>query len=102
VKLWTSFRTLLAYVLRRSRVEHEMEEELRFHLDTRADELERQGLSRSDGERQARVEFGGYERYREECREALGSRLIGELLADVRYGLRQLRRNLRLGTEHRG
>ena len=86
MKLWTSFRTLLAYVLRRSRVEHEMEEELRSHLDSRADDLERRGLSRAEADRQARVEFGGYERYKEECREALGSRLVGEVVGDARHG----------------
>jgi hypothetical protein len=70
-----------------------MEEELRIHLQRRADDLERQGLPRAEAERKARVEFGGYQRYKEECREALGTRLLGELLADIRYGLRQLRRN---------
>jgi predicted permease len=69
-----------------------MEEELRSHLASRADDLERQGVSRAEAERQARLEFGGYERYKEECREALGLRLLGELAADMRYGLRQLRR----------
>jgi hypothetical protein len=48
---------------------------------------------RRRAERQARIEFGGYQRYKEECREALGTRLLGELIADVRYGLRQLRRS---------
>ena len=70
-----------------------MEEELRSHLQIRADDLQRQGLSRAEAERQARVEFGGFERYKEECREALGSRLLGELVADLRYGLRGLRRD---------
>ena len=75
MKFLASLRTLLAFVFHRSRVEREMEEELRSHLRIRADDLERQGLSRSQAERQARLEFGGYERYKEECRDALGSRL---------------------------
>ena len=86
-------RALLTSVLRRLQIEREMEEELRSHLASRAADLERQGLTRAEAERQARIEFGGYERYKEECREALGSRLLGELVGDVRYGLRQLRRN---------
>ena len=92
MKLLSSVRTFLAFVFHRSRVEGEMEEELRSHLQIRADDLQRQGLSRAEAERQARVEFGGFERYKEECREALGSRLLGELIADLRYGLRQFRR----------
>ena len=93
MKLSSSIRTFLGFVLHRSRVESEMEEELRSHLQFRTDELQSQGLSRPEAERQARVEFGGFERYKEECREALGSRFLGELIADVRFGWRQLRRN---------
>lgn len=93
MKVWPSIRTTLAFFSRRTNAEREMEEEFRAHLRSRADDLERQGLSRAEAERQARIEFGGYQRYKEECREALGARLLGELIADVRYGLRQLRRN---------
>ena len=92
MKLRASLRTVLTYTFRRSRVEREMEEELRFHLQARADDLERHGLSRAEAERQARIEFGGYQSYKEECREALGTRLLNELVADVHYGIRQLRR----------
>lgn len=88
-----SIRTVLDFLFRRRRVEREMDEELRSHLRSRAADLERSGLSRPEAERQARIEFGGYQRYKEECREALGTRLLRELLADLRYGLRQLRRN---------
>jgi len=70
-----------------------MNEEFRCHLQLRAHDLERQGLTRAQAERRARIEFGGLDRYTEECREALAGRLLRELLADVRYGLRQLRRN---------
>jgi predicted permease len=93
MKLLYSLRAFLAFVFRRPGVEQEMDEELRSHLQIRADDLARQGLSRAEAERQARLEFGGYERYKEECRDALASRLFQELLADVRYALRQLRRN---------
>jgi predicted permease len=93
MKLLSSVRALLGFVFYRSRIEGEMEEELRSHLQIRADDLERQGLSRSEAGRRARVEFGGYERYKEECRDALGSRLLGEVIADARYGLRQFRRS---------
>src|SRR5579875_2519665 len=87
----SSIRTLLAFLFRRQRVEQEMEEELRLHLRSRADDLEKSGLPRAEAERQARIEFGGYQRYKEECREALGTRLLGELIADLCYGLRQPR-----------
>ncbi|MGH9432373.1 MAG: ADOP family duplicated permease [Terriglobia bacterium] len=89
----SSVRTFIQAWFRRQRMEHEMEEELRSHLESRADDLERQGLSRAEAERRARVEFGGYQRYREECREAFGARFVAEFLADLRYGVRQLHRN---------
>lgn len=57
-----------------------MEEELRSHLRSRADDLERQGLSRSEAERHAHIEFGGYQRYKEECREAMGRRSLAEIV----------------------
>jgi MacB-like periplasmic core domain len=98
MKLLSLFRTLLTYMFRRSRIESELEEELRSHLQSRAAELERRGLSRPEAERQTRIEFGGYQRYREECREALGARLLEELIADVHYGFRQLRRSPGLTT----
>ncbi len=93
MKLLASLRTVLIFVFRRQRAEREMEEELGLHLQNRADDLERQGLPRAEAERRARIEFGGYQRAKEECREALGTRWLGELIADGRYGLRQLRRN---------
>jgi predicted permease len=93
VKIFTWIRTFLTSVLRGPGGERDLEEELRSHLQHRADDLQRQGLSRVEAERRARVEFGGYEKYKEECREALGSRLLGEVLADIRYALRGFRRN---------
>ena len=93
MRFLSSIRALLSSAFRRVQTEREMEEELHAHLQCRADDLERSGLSRAEAERQARIEFGGYERYKEECRDALGSRLLGEFITDVRYGLRQLRRS---------
>ena len=93
MKILSSIRTRLAFVLHRARAEREMDEEIRSHLQNRADDLERQGISRAEAERVARVEFGGYERYKEECRDALGWRVLSELGGDLRYGLRQLWRS---------
>ena len=98
MSIWSSLLTIRDFVCRRPQVEGEMEEELQMHLRRRADDLERQAFSRAEAERQARIEFGGYQRYKEECREALAPRLLEKLIADVRYGLRQLRHNLGFTT----
>jgi len=78
---------------RRSQIEDEMEEELRAHVQHRADDLERSGLHRAEAERQARVEFGAHERYREECRETFAGSFIEILIQDLRYSLRVLRKS---------
>lgn len=93
MSIWSSLRTVAGFVFRRPQVEKEMEEELQAHLRRRADDLERQSFSRAEAERQARLEFGGYQRYKEECREALAPLLLEKAIADVRYGFRQFRRN---------
>lgn len=93
MKFVASLRTLASTLFRRSRVENEMEEELRSHIQQRADDLERSGLARSEAERQARIEFGGYQKFKEECREALGAHLLHTFVQDIRYGLRMLQRS---------
>ena len=70
-----------------------MDDELRFHIDAYADDLVRTGLSRSDALRRARLEFGGLEMQKEECRASLGLRLWDELGSDLRYALRSLGHN---------
>jgi putative ABC transport system permease protein len=82
---------LWAGLVRRSRAESEMAEELRFHMESRAADLEREGLAAADAKRRARLEFGSVEGYKEVCREARGFRFFDELRADLRYAFRTLR-----------
>jgi predicted permease len=70
-----------------------MEEELQTHLRLRADDLVRSGLKPTDAERQARVEFGGIQRYKEACREAAGGTMWETVLRDSRFALRMLRKS---------
>ncbi|MGC2287858.1 MAG: ABC transporter permease [Candidatus Acidiferrum sp.] len=91
--LWNRLRSWSRALFRRSRMESEMDAELRFHLETRAEDLMRSGVSREEAFRRARVEFGGIERVKEEGREARGARIIETLFQDLRYGGRMLRKN---------
>ena len=75
-----------------ARTADEMEEELRSHIELRADDLERSGLGRSEAERRARIEFGGRARYQEESYEALGANFLDVLMQDLRFSLRVLRK----------
>jgi predicted permease len=93
MKLIDALRFRIATLFQRSQMNAEMEEELRSHIQYRADDLERSGLARAEAERRARIEFGGQVRYKEECREALGAHFVDTLIQDVRFGLRMLRRS---------
>ena len=44
-------------------------------------------------QRRARIEFGGLDQVKEECRDAWGVRFIETLLQDIRFGLRMLAKN---------
>lgn len=91
MKLLTSLRSLASAVFRKARIENETEgEELRAHVERRADDLERSGLTRPEAERRARIEFGGHEKFKEECREARGGFWLETVASDIRYGLRML------------
>ena len=87
------FRSLAAKFLHRCQVENDIEEELRSHIQHRADDLERSGLARAEAERRARIEFGSRERFKEEAREALGGNFVETLIMDLRFAFRGLRKS---------
>jgi predicted permease len=93
MKLLDSLRFRIATLFQRSQMNAEMEEELRSHVQHRADDLERSGLPRGEAARRARIEFGGHVRYKEESREAAGGTLVESFLQDVRYAVRLLRKS---------
>jgi putative ABC transport system permease protein len=86
------FRSWLLAVLGRTRMESEMDAELRFHIEAFAEDLVRSGLPRREALRRARIEFGGIERAKEECREARGVNFLETLFQDLRFGQRMLRK----------
>jgi predicted permease len=93
MKFAAYLRSIGSRFLRRSRVEDEMAEELRSHIQLRADDLERSGLDRAEAERRASIEFGAQERFKEESCQALGGNFLEVLNQDLRYGLRVLRKS---------
>ena len=77
----------------RADFEREMQDEMRVHLELYQAELRRQGVPEAEARRRALAEFGSVEARKEECREAVGLRLVDELRGDVSYALRLLRRS---------
>jgi predicted permease len=93
MRLWSRLRSWSRANLERSRMESEMDAELKFHMDAYANDLVRSGMPREEAMRRARLEFGGVERAKEECRDATGVTFIESLAQDIRYGLRMLRKS---------
>jgi putative ABC transport system permease protein len=93
MSLLSTLRSLAESVFHRRAVERDMDEELRSHIQHRAADLERSGILRTEAERRARIEFGGYEHFKEECRESLGVHLLETLIQDLRFSLRVLRKS---------
>src|SRR5260221_9893208 len=91
--LWARFRSWLGAMLQRSRLESEMDAELRFHLEAYAQDLVRSGIPHQEAMRRARIEFGGIERVKEESRDARGTQLLEQLWQDVRHSMRMLRKS---------
>jgi predicted permease len=86
-------RQFAASLFHRNGAAREIDEELRSHIAHRADDLVSAGMDRARAERQARIEFGGLEHYKEESSQALGGNSIRTLLQDVRYSIRVLRKS---------
>jgi len=93
MKLPAYLRSLSATLFHSSHSGNDLEEELRSHIEHRADDLERSGVNRAEAERRARVEFGGREKYKEEIRQAAAGNSIGTFGQDLRFSLRVLRKS---------
>jgi putative ABC transport system permease protein len=68
-------------------------DELAFHIEEQADQLQRSGVARAEARRRARLEFGAVGAYTERCREAHGARWFDELSRNIVYAWRSIRRN---------
>ncbi|HZR65702.1 MAG TPA: ABC transporter permease [Terriglobales bacterium] len=87
------FRSWLKWITNGRRLEGEMETEVRFHIESRAADLVRKGLSQQEAMRQARIDFGGIESHKDAVRAAVGIRWWSELGSDLRHGWRLFYKN---------
>src|SRR5262245_30800732 len=86
---WRWFRSLG----QRRAVKQEIDEELRFHIETRTAENISAGMSPEEAAYKARKRFGNLQSVREECRDVRGANFGEETWRDIRFGLRMLRKN---------
>src|SRR5579872_3681954 len=88
---WTGKLLLrLRSLFRRERVEQELDDELRFHLEQQIEENLAAGMSADEARYAARRAIGGAEQIKEECRDMQRVRPLDDLSQDLRYGARML------------
>ena len=87
--IWYRLRSLF----RRSTMDRELDDELRFHLDHETDRLRRAGVPADEAARRARLNLGGLAQVTEDVRDGRGVAAVDRLAQDGRYALRVLRRN---------
>ncbi len=88
-ELWLRLRWLTG----RSRFQDELADEMQFHMESRAEELERNGVSHADAMRQAQREFGSRLKAAEDTSGAWQMKWLEDAYSDVRYASRAFRRN---------
>jgi predicted permease len=80
-------------LFRRDRVEAELDEEMRYHVDRQIEENIAKGLTPEEARYAALRAMTGIEQRKEECRDTRRVRVIEDLIQDVGYGLRNLRKS---------
>ena len=81
-------------LLQRGRLEGELDNELRDHVERQVSEHVRAGMSEREARRRARLDFGGLDQVKEMCRDARGTRWLEETWQDLRFAVRLLVKEL--------
>jgi putative ABC transport system permease protein len=90
MKILASLRSLFSKLFHGRHEDVEMDEEMRLHIQSRAEDLERAGAPQTEAERRARIEFGGVERFKEEVREVRWETHAENVFRDFQYAIRSL------------
>ena len=83
----------LRRLISRKKMEMDLDKELRFHFESQAADKMRSGIRESEARRLTRLEFGGIDQIKEDCRRSRGTEWLESMVQDIRYGLRQLRKS---------
>src|SRR5678815_3557821 len=84
----------LRSLFRRDQVEAELDEELRYHLERQIEVNIANGMSEEEARYAALRAMHGLDQRKEECRDMRRLNLIEIMWRDLRYAIRQLRKNL--------
>src|SRR5580765_3335102 len=88
----TALRCRLRSLFKRTAVDRDIDDELRFHVERQIESYRKAGLDEGEAARRARLEFGGLDQIKENYRDASGIRVLVEAWRDVRLGIRSLLR----------
>jgi len=90
MSLGSRVRTWWRAMGRGADVDSQVEEELRFHIESFAEDLMRGGMPREEAARRAKADLGSIAAKKENCRQAWGTRWFDELRGDLRYAFRMM------------
>src|ERR1700733_8660700 len=93
MQLWSRLKHLSRNLLRKQQVEDRLEDEVRAYVDMLADEKIAAGIPAQEARRATIAELGGIEQVKQSVRDHRAGTGLELLWQDVRYALRQLRRN---------
>jgi urease gamma subunit len=82
------FPIFIRNIVRKERVDRELDDEIRGYLEDLAAENARRGMSREEALREARKALGGLEQIKEGVRDIRTGVAMDALMQDLRYGLR--------------
>jgi predicted permease len=91
--LFVKARSFLRNLISTRRVEVDLDQEVRSHLEMLIDENIRAGLPPHEAQRAALIELGGVEQVKEQVRDSRAGAFLDSLLQDLRFALRQMRRS---------
>jgi len=83
----------LRSLFRRAQADQELDDELRDHLEQATEQYVAKGMAPGEAQRRARLDLGGIEQTKEHCRDTRRVNLIQDLIQDLHFGLRILRKN---------
>src|SRR5215472_12496605 len=83
----------LRSLFRSVQADQELDDELCDHLEQKTEEYVAQGMAQEEARRRARLDLEGVEQTKEKCRDARGVNWIQDLVQDLRFSLRTLRKS---------
>jgi predicted permease len=93
MNLWNQFASRLAALFRKRKLDADMDDEMRSHIELRTQANIDAGMNSEEARFAALRQFGWTESIKETCREQRGVTWLENLAQDIRYGARQLRKN---------